>query len=212
MPRVVRSAYIAPTSNRFGTRSTALEKVVEALASQSGNIVAPHGANAANALGLNQQFPICEVYLTSGRTRKFTLGCSKIMVKHAPRLTLALDMDQACVAVRALARLGPMHDSKTLAVLHRCLKPIEWKALESTHAVLPIMDGAPSARKLIVSGPSPYPDHTSMTCPSVVTTSQSWSQSLRARARRHDRPSLRSWHGPLMRILLRTCQMRSSSS
>lgn len=84
MPRVIRSAYIAPTSKRFGTRTTALEKVVEALASQSGNIVAPHGANAANALGLNQQFPICEVYLTSGRTRKFTLGCSKIMVKHAP--------------------------------------------------------------------------------------------------------------------------------
>ena len=135
--RVARGAYVAPISSRFDTRAPAPEKVVEALASQSGDIVAPHGANAANALGLTQQVPIREVYLTSGRTRKLTLGRSEIMVKHVPRWMLALGTGQAGAAVRALAWLGPTHARKSLAVLHRSLAPTEWKALESTRATLP---------------------------------------------------------------------------
>ncbi|MGB3740468.1 MAG: DUF6088 family protein [Castellaniella sp.] len=45
----------------------------------------PHGASAANTLGLTQQVPIREVYLTSGRTRKLQIDHSEILVKHAPR-------------------------------------------------------------------------------------------------------------------------------
>jgi uncharacterized protein DUF6088 len=44
--RVARGAYVAPVSSRFGTRAPAPEKVVEALAAQSGEVVAPHGATA----------------------------------------------------------------------------------------------------------------------------------------------------------------------
>lgn len=135
--RVARGAYVAPVCSRFGTRAPAPKKVVEALASQSGDVVAPHGSTAANALGLTQQVPVREVYLTSGRTRKLTLGRSEIMVKHAPRWMLALGTGQAGAAVRALAWLGPEHASKSLAVLHRSLAPTEWKALESARAALP---------------------------------------------------------------------------
>jgi len=135
--RVARGAYVAPISSRFGTRAPAPEKVIEALASQSGDVVAPHGANAANALGLTQQVPVREVYVTSGRTRKLTLGRSEIMVKHVPRWMLALGTGQAGAAVRALAWLGPTYASKSLAVLHRSLAPMEWNVLESNRATLP---------------------------------------------------------------------------
>lgn len=37
--RVARGAYVTPVSSRFGTRTPAPEKVVEALAAQSGEIV-----------------------------------------------------------------------------------------------------------------------------------------------------------------------------
>jgi hypothetical protein len=37
---------------------------MQSLAAQSVEAVTPHGANAANALGLPQQVPIREVYLT----------------------------------------------------------------------------------------------------------------------------------------------------
>ena len=135
--RVSRGTYVAPVSSRFGTRAPAPDKVVEALAAQSGEVVTPHGASAANALGLTQQVPIREVYLTSGRTRKLKLGRSEVMVKHVPRWMLALGTGPAGAAVRALAWMGPTHVSESLATLHRTLPASEWRALASARAALP---------------------------------------------------------------------------
>jgi len=135
--RVARGTYAAPVSSRFGSRAPAPEKVVEALAKQSGEIVVPHGASAANALGLTQQVPIREVYLTSGRTQKLKLGRSEVLVKHAPRWMLALGTRPAGAAVRALAWIGPAHANESLASLRRILPNSEWQALASARATLP---------------------------------------------------------------------------
>ena len=135
--RVARGTYVMPVSSRFGTRAPSPEKVVNALAAQSGEIMAPHGASAANALGLTQQVPIRETYLTSGRTRRLKLGRSEVMVKHAPRWMLALGGGPAGAAVRALAWLGPAHAGESLATLRRTLPPSEWQALASARATLP---------------------------------------------------------------------------
>lgn len=135
--RVARGTYVTPVSSRFGTRAPAPEKVVHALAAQNGEVVTPHGANAANALGLTQQVPIREVYLTSGRTRKLKLGRAEITVKHAPRWMLALGSGQAGAAVRALAWMGPGHVHESLAALRRTLPPSEWQTLTAARAALP---------------------------------------------------------------------------
>lgn len=135
--RVARGTYVTPVSSRFGTRAPAPEKVVEALAAQRGEVVTPHGASAANALGLTQQVPIHEVYLTSGRTRKLKLGRSEVMMKHVPRWMLALGTGPAGAAVRALAWMGPTHIGESLAILHRTLPASEWRALASARAALP---------------------------------------------------------------------------
>ena len=135
--RVARGIYVAPLSSRFGTRAPAPEKVVKAMAEQSGDVVAPHGARAANALGLTQQVPIREVYLTSGKTRKLKLGHSEVLIKHAPRWMLALGTGQAGAAVRALAWMGPTHAGESLASLRRTLPRAEWSALASARAALP---------------------------------------------------------------------------
>ena len=135
--RVTRGTYVAPVSSRFGTRAPAPEKVVKAMAEQSGETVAPHGANAANALGLTQQVPIREVYLTSGRTRKLKLGRSEVLVKHVPGWMLALGTGPAGAAVRALAWMGPTHAGESLVTLRRTLPHNEWRALASARAALP---------------------------------------------------------------------------
>lgn len=135
--RVARGTYVAPVVSRFGSRAPAPEKVVRSLAKRSGEIVVPHGANSANALGLTQQVPIKEVYLTSGRTRKLKLGKGEILVKHAPRWMLTLGTRPAGEAVRALAWIGPTHADVSLASLHRTLPPAEWKALTSARSALP---------------------------------------------------------------------------
>ena len=135
--RVDRGAYVNPVVGRFGTRAPAPEKVVLALAEQSGELVTGHGANAANALGLTRQVPIREVYLTTGRSRMLKLGGSEVMVKHAPRWMFALGSSQAGHAVRALAWLGPSHVSESLASLRRTLAPSDWQALMAARALLP---------------------------------------------------------------------------
>lgn len=135
--RVARGIYAVPISSRFGSRTPSPEKVIRALAEQSGEIVVPHGASAANTLGLTQQVPIREVYLTSGRTRKLKLGRSEVLVKHAPHWMLALGTRPAGSAVRALAWIGPTHAGKSLALLRRILPLSEWQMLTSTRATLP---------------------------------------------------------------------------
>lgn len=96
--RVSRGIYVAPVLSRFGKRSPSPEKVAQAVAEQSGETLVPHGANSANALGLTQQVPTREVFLSSGRTRNLTLGRSMVTIKHAP-------MD-ACLGQQSCGRRG----------------------------------------------------------------------------------------------------------
>ena len=135
--RVARGTYVAPVSSRFGSRAPAPGKVVKAMAEQSGETIAPHGASAANALGLTQQVPTREVYVTSGRTRKLKLGRSELLVKHAPRWMLALGNRPAGAAVRALSWIGPAHAGSSLVELHRTLPATEWQTLTAARAILP---------------------------------------------------------------------------
>lgn len=135
--RIGRGAYVTPVSGRFGAHPPATGKVVESLASQSGEVVAPHGAAAANALGLTRQVPVREIYVTSGRTRKLQLGPSEVLIKHVPIWMLALGTGTAGAAVRALAWLGPEQAREALAKLHRTLPKQEWKTLVSSRAGLP---------------------------------------------------------------------------
>jgi hypothetical protein len=135
--RVARGTYVAPVASRFGVRAPAPDKVVKAMAEQSGEMVTPHGANAANLLGLTRQVPTRSVYLTSGRTKKLRLGRAEVLMKHAPRWMLALGSSPAGAAIRALAWMGPTHAGKALAALRRTLPPPEWHALTTARAMLP---------------------------------------------------------------------------
>jgi hypothetical protein len=135
--RVARGAYVASVTTRFGARAPAPAKIVASLASLSGDVIAPHGAFSANALGLTQQVPVREVYVTSGRGYKLKLGRFEIPIHHVPRWMLALGTGPAGAAVRALAWLGAAHAREALALLHRTLTPSDWNTLASHCSALP---------------------------------------------------------------------------
>jgi hypothetical protein len=135
--RVARGTYVAPVAGRRGRRAPAPDKVVQAMAEQNGEVVTPHGASAANLLGLTRQVPAASVYLTSGPTRKLKLGPIEVLVKHAPHWMLALGCRPAGAAVRALAWMGPTRADKALSALRRTLPPPEWHALTTTRSMLP---------------------------------------------------------------------------
>lgn len=132
--RAGRGVYVRPVESRFGTRAPAVKHVVEAVASQKGEVVAPSGAAAANALGLTTQVPVRPVYLTSGRSRKLTVGKQTVELRHAPRWQLALAGRPAGEAVRALAWLGPEKAEGAMRELRRKLPA---SALEELAAAAP---------------------------------------------------------------------------
>lgn len=121
--RAGRGVYLRPVKSRFGARAPSVEKAVEALAVQRGEVIVPNGAAAANALGLTAQVPVRSVYLTSGRSRTMTLGKQLVELRHAPRWQLALADRPAGQAVRALAWLGPEKAESALKALKRKLPP-----------------------------------------------------------------------------------------
>src|ERR1700694_1481361 len=72
--RLVRGVYVRPVKTRFGVRAPSAERVVEGIAATRAETVVAHGAAAANSLGLTTQVPTKLVYLTSGKSRRLTLG------------------------------------------------------------------------------------------------------------------------------------------
>ncbi len=135
--RVGRGVYVRPVETRFGIRAPATEKLVEGLANARGEVVVPHGAAAANTLGLTTQVPTRTVYLTSGASCRLKLGAQIVELKHVPRWQLVKKGRRAGEAVRALAWLGPTHVRSALAALKQRLPAGEIAELVATRAALP---------------------------------------------------------------------------
>lgn len=135
--RAGRGVYLLPITSRFGARAPSVEQAVEALASQRGEVIVSSGAAAANSLGLTTQVPVRSVYLTSGRTRKMSLGKQIVELRHAPRWQLAMAHRPAGQAVRALAWLGPERAESALQTLKRKLPPAAFSELVAAAPQLP---------------------------------------------------------------------------
>lgn len=135
--RAGRGVYLRPITSRFGTRAPSVEQALEALAVQRGEIIVSSGAAAANSLGLTTQVPVRSVYLTSGRTRKMSLGKQIVELRHAPRWQLAMPHRPAGQAVRALAWLGPERAEAALQTLKRKLPPAAFSELVAAAPQLP---------------------------------------------------------------------------
>ena len=116
-----RGVYVRPIKSRFGIRAPSAAKVVEAIAATRAETVVPHGAAAANSLGLTTQVPTKVVYLTSGPSRRLTLGAQVVEMKHAPQWMLLPSHRAAGEAVRALAWMGERHAAEALTTLKRRL-------------------------------------------------------------------------------------------
>src|SRR6266568_7636728 len=101
--RAGRGLYVRPVQSRVGLHPPAVGKVVEAIGAGKGETIVPHGATAANALGLTTQVPVREIYLTSGRSRSLTLGSQVVELRHAPAWQLTHPGRASGDAIRALA-------------------------------------------------------------------------------------------------------------
>ena len=135
--RLGRGAYAVPVQGRFGVRPPTSASVVQAIESASGETVVASGAAEANALGLTTQVPTREVYLTSGPSRRLTLGNRAIELRHGNRWQMLLGKRPAGQAIRALIWRGPEQTPLALEGIKRQLPTQEWKALVQARAGLP---------------------------------------------------------------------------
>ncbi|MFN7924865.1 MAG: DUF6088 family protein [Bryobacteraceae bacterium] len=135
--RVGRGLYVRPIEGRFGVRPPASATVVQAIIEQRGENVVPHGAAAANELGLTTQVPVLEVYLTSGPTRKLKLGNQAVELRHAPAWQLALPGRKAGALIRALAWLGREQASYAVEAVRGILPESELNAVVELRRMLP---------------------------------------------------------------------------
>lgn len=135
--RAGRGVYVVPVENRFGIRAPSATRLVEGLANQRGETIVPHGAAAANILGLTTQIPMRAVYLTSGRNRRLKLGAQTIELRHAPTWQLMFPGRTAGEVVRALAWLGPEESGEAIRKLRSKVPSSELEKVVSVRARLP---------------------------------------------------------------------------
>jgi len=150
--RLAQGLYVLPIKTRFGTRAPSAEKVIEALASARAETIVPHGAAAANKLGLTTQVPTKLVYLTSGPNRHFKLGAQAVEIKHAPPWMLLPTKPEAGQAVRALAWLGERDAGEALETLKRKLPESTLQELVALRRVLPPWMSKSISQRLLTNG------------------------------------------------------------
>ena len=136
--RLERGAYVRPVQTKFGVRAPHSEKIIEQLEATRGETIVSSGAAAANMLGLTTQVPLREVYLTSGRSRRLSLGGKReIELRHAKNWQLLKARTRVGQAARALEWLGPQEAAKALTTLSARMEPSELMELQAMRSQLP---------------------------------------------------------------------------
>jgi len=137
--KIARGRYALPITSRFGTRAPAPEVVIAQLNREGAQQLVSSGAAAANALGLTTQMPVQQTFLARTRSQKrYVFGKQQVTVRPAASWNFLFSERPAGQAIRALTWLGPDQASAALPTLRRVLPPMEWDALLSVRAELPM--------------------------------------------------------------------------
>jgi hypothetical protein len=135
--RLARYHYVRPIKTRFGRRAPDAKQIVAGMAATRTEMIVPHGAVAAHALGLTIQGPTRLVYLTSAKTRRLKLGAQVVIFKHAPPWMLLPPQCAAGEAVRALAWIGKRGAPGALMTLGQTLPTSTIQELVALRPSLP---------------------------------------------------------------------------
>ncbi len=133
--RVGRGMYTRPVKSRFGVAPPLSRTVLNSIRKRTGESIVPSGAVAANALGLSTQVPMREMFLTSGPSRKISLGRTEVELRHAPQWQLKEGV--AGAALRALLSFGEEYSAETLEQLWERLSESEKKQLVALRGSAP---------------------------------------------------------------------------
>lgn len=138
--RVGRGLYDYPRQHdKLGALSPDPDSLAAALATQSGDSLAPSGAAAANSLGISTQVPAKVSYATSGRSRTKRAGGRSLTLRHSRAPVLDDASDSANAVVQALAYLGK--DQIDAAVIARFAQRVDNQDMKALLQARPQMSG-----------------------------------------------------------------------
>lgn len=138
--RLGRGLYDYPRQHdTLGVLSPETVTIADAIATQSGDKLAPSGAAAANSLGLSTQVPARASYATSGRTRVAKAAGRSVTLRHSRAPVLDHASDTANAVLQALAQLGKAQVDAD--VIRRLATRIDDRALKQLLQARPSMPG-----------------------------------------------------------------------
>ena len=138
--RLGRGLYDYPRQHdRLGVLTPDSATIADAIATRSGDKLAPSGAAAANTLGLSTQVPARASFATSGRTRVAKAAGRSVTLRHSRAPVLDHASDTANAVLQALAQLGKAQVDAD--VIHRLATRIDDKALKQLIQARPSMPG-----------------------------------------------------------------------
>lgn len=138
--RIGRGLYDYPKQHaKLGTLSADSDRLVQAVATQSGDKVFASGAAAANSLGLSTQVPARASYVTSGPSRVRKVAGRTIALTHSRAPLLDNASDQANAVVQTLAHFGKGNVDDDL--IRQCADRLDDRDLKTLFKSLALMPG-----------------------------------------------------------------------
>ena len=104
--RISNCVYVKARTTRFGTLYPSASELVREIAKRDKAAVIATGDTAANQLGLSTQVPMNSTFLTTGSSRKLTLGKRTVTLKHGAPKNFAFKGKLIQDIVQALRSIG----------------------------------------------------------------------------------------------------------
>lgn len=104
--RISKGVYVKARKTRFGTLYPSASELVREIAKRDKAVVIATGDTAANQLGLSTQVPMNSTFLTTGPSRKLTLGKRTVTLKHGAPKNFAFKGKLIQDIVQALRSIG----------------------------------------------------------------------------------------------------------
>lgn len=104
--RIAKGVYVKARKTRFGILYPSAFELVTEIAKRDKAVIIPTGATAANRLGFSTQVPMNTSFLTTGSSRKLTLGNRTVTLKHGAPKNFAFRGKLMRELVQALRSIG----------------------------------------------------------------------------------------------------------
>lgn len=104
--RIAKGVYVKARKTRFGILYPSASELIAEIAQRDKAVIIPTGSTAANRLGFSTQVPMNTSFLTTGSSRRLSLGNRTVTLKHGAPKNFAFRGKLMQELVQALRSIG----------------------------------------------------------------------------------------------------------